>query len=302
VARQSREPAVRTAAAYALAGVRTAELVDGLACFLRDPTPEVRQAAAEALLWDGEARWGLAREAVREALADPKLANDGPLFVGATRLPGAAVADLTTWACDHTPLCTRAVQTLVEQYHRGLADADRPGLASELVDQMLAAEVPPGLRIELAALLRDHHMLGPDILDRMTNLDQPGPMRLFAAEVMLRANPHDPDGVDVLRGLARQPNRELAVQIGGILQNVLGLDLGLPPGGQLPAANSKPAADVARRVLAWANGASPEVLRAAPGSRPGVKTGSRKSIPGLQKTNVMPAPSGERQKGSSAVF
>lgn len=299
VARESPEPAVRAAAAYALAGVRTAELVDGLAGFLRDPSPEVRRAAAEALLWEGEARWPLAREAVREALADPKLAADGPLFVGATRLPAAAVADLTTWACDHTPLSTRAVHTLVEQYHRGLADGDRPELASELVGQMLAPETPPGLRIELAGLLRDHHMLGPDLLDRMTNLDQPGPMRLFAAEVMLRVNPHDPDGVDVLRGLARQPNRELAVQIGGILQNVLGLDLGLPPGSQLPAPNSKLAADVARRVMAWANGASPELLRPTPGPQPGL---SHHALPGLQKTNIVPSPSGEGPKGSSAVF
>ncbi|HEY3787912.1 MAG TPA: HEAT repeat domain-containing protein, partial [Urbifossiella sp.] len=245
VGQNSAEAAVRTAAAYALASVRTVELIEGLGGLLRDHAPEVRHAAAEALLWGGAARWPHAREAVREALADPKFAQDGALFVGAGRLPVAAIADLTTWAADNSPLCTRAVQTLIEQYHRGLQDMDRPELASELAGQMLAADTPPGLRIELAALLRDHRMLGPDLLDRLTNPDQPGPMRLFAAEVMLRANPNDPDGVDVLRGLARQPNRELAVQIGGILQNVLGLQLGLPAGGQLPAPNSKPAADVA---------------------------------------------------------
>lgn len=304
VGRQAPDAAVRAAAAYALAGVRTVELVDGLGGFLHDAAPEVRHAAAEALLWNGDARWPYAREAVRAALADPRLSSDGPLFVGAGRLPVAAIADLTTWAADSPPLSTRAIQTLIEHYHRGLLDMDRPELPTELAGQMLDADSPPGLRIELAALLRDHHMLGPDLLDRLTNPDQPGPMRLFAAEVMLQANPNDPDGVDVLRGLARQPNRELAVQIGSILQNILGLQLGLPLGGQLPASTSKPAADVARRVLAWANGAPPDVLRPTPGPHPGLKPTSRPSIPGLKATHIVPrpAPSGERSKGSSAVF
>jgi len=301
VARASLEPAVRAAGAYALAGVGTAELVDGLAGFLRDAAPEVRHAAAESLLWDGDRRWPLARDAVRGALADPRLADDGPLFAAAPRLPVAAVADLTTWAGDHPPLAKRAIHTLIDQYARGLADADRPELASDLAGQMLDADTPPGLRVELAALLRDHHLLGPELLDRMTNLDQPGPMRLFAAEVMLRTNPNDPDGVDVLRGLARQPNRELAVQIGGILQNVLGLNFGLPPGGALPLPTSKAAADIARRVLGWANGAAPEVVRPTPGPQPGLKPGSRPPLPGLQPTNVFLPPAG-RPRGPSSVF
>lgn len=307
VARGAREPAVRAAGAYALAGAGTAELVEELAGFLRDPAPEVRHAAIEALLWDGDRRWPLARDAVREALADPKRAQDGPLFIGTGRLPAAAVADLVTWSAEHPPLAKRAIMTLIEQYHRGLMDADRPELASELAAEMLAAETPPGLRIELAALLRNHQMLGPDLLDRMTNLDQPGPMRLFAAEVMLLTNPNDPDGVDVLRGLARQPNRELAVQIGGILQNVLGMEIGLPAGDELPAPNSKAAADIARRVLAWANGATPEMIRpTAPGQQTGIRgPGGRMQLPGLQQTNVFhhpPGAGGDRPRDSSAVI
>jgi hypothetical protein len=308
ISKEALDPAVRAAGAYALAAVWKADLVEGLCGFLRDPAPEVRHAAAEALLWDGDRRWAFAREGVRGALADPKLAQDGPLFLGTTRLPAAAVADLTSWAADHPPLSRRSIQTLVEQYHRGLADVDRPELVSELATQMLEADTPPGLRIELASLLRDRHLLGPELLDRMTNLDQPGPMRLFAAEVMLTADPNDSDGVDVLRGLARQPNRELAVQIGGILQNVLGVQLGLPPGGMLPAPNSKIAADVARRVLAWANGATPDMLRPTPpGSQPGLKPSSRgpypglpAGVPGLQQTNVYPQPNApERPRGGS---
>src|SRR4029079_6775913 len=128
-----------------------------------------------------------------------------------------------------------------------------PDLGTELATIMLDNDTPPALRVELASLLRDHHLLTPDLLDRLTNLDQPAPMRLFAAELMLRINPHDPDGIDVLRGLARQPNREMAVQVASVLQNVLGMQLGLNE-GELPLPNSKPAADIARRVLAWANG------------------------------------------------
>jgi hypothetical protein len=303
VGQRAQEPAVRAAAAYALAGVRTVELLEGLSTFLRDHSPEVRHAAAEALLWGGESRWAYVRDGVREALSEAKLSGDGPLFAGAGRLPAATVADLSTWAAEAPPLSTRAVQTLIEHYNRGLVDMDRPELPSELAGQMLDADTPPGLRIELAGLLRDHRMLGPELLDRLTNPDQPGPMRLFAAEEMLRANPNDTDGVDVLRGLARQPNRELAVQIAGILQNLLGMPLGLPSDGRLPAPNSKPAADIARRVLAWANGASPDVLRPTPGPSAGIKPAGRASH-GLQSTHIVPQPSEhrERPKGSSGVF
>ena len=277
----SEEPAVRAATAYALAGANTPELVAGLASFLRDPAPEVRLAAAESLMWEVESRWAFARDGVREALADQKLCEEGALFAGIGRLPAAAVADMATWSAEHPPLAHRAILSLVEHYHSDLVAAERPELASELATMMLEAETPPALRVELAALLRDHHMLSPDLLDRLTNLDQPGPMRLFAAELMLKINPHDPDGIDVLRGLARQPNREMAVQVASVLQNVLGLQLGLPESGELPLSNSKQAADITRRILAWASGADPDVLRPTPAPRAGLSTASRHSIPAM---------------------
>src|SRR4029453_7917952 len=99
---------------------------------------------------------------------------------------------------------------------------------------------------------------------------------LFAAELMLRINPHDPDGIDVLRGLARQPNREMAIQIAAVLQTVLGLQLGLAE-GELPQPNTKQAAEIARRVHAWANGADHDIMRSTPAPRPGLKTVSRHS-------------------------
>ena len=211
--RDSQESAVRAAAVYALAGVCEPELVAGLASFLRDPAPEVRQAAAEALMWEADARWPYARDGVREAMADHKVFEDGPLFAGIGRIPAAAVADMISWSAEHPPLAHRAILTLIEHYNADLVSCERPELASELAVMMLEAETSPALRVELAALLRDHQMLSPDLLDRLTNLDQPGPMRLFAAELMLRINPHDPDGIDVLRGLARQPNREMACEV-----------------------------------------------------------------------------------------
>lgn len=278
--RESREPAVRTAAVYALAGVDTADLISGLSEFLRDPANEVRLAAAEAIMWNADSRWPFTRELVKEALADPRLASDGAMFVGTGRLPAAAIADLITWSAEHAPLAQRAIVTLIEHYHTDLQADDRPELGSELAAMMLSPETPPPLRVELAALLRDHQLLSPDLLDRLTNPNQPGPIRLFAAELMLRINPHDPDGVDVLRGLARQPNREMAVRVAAVLQNVLGLDLGLSP-GELPQPNSKQAADATRRVVAWANGANPDVFRPTPGPRAGVKPGTRPHAKGL---------------------
>lgn len=309
-ARESTEPAVRAAGAYALAASESGDLIGGLARFLRDPAVEVRAAAAEALLWNAETRWQYAREGVREALADSRLAADGPLFATG-RLPAAALADLITWAEEHAPLAPRAIQTLLEQYHRDLTDGDRPELCSQLAAMMLDPNAPPALRVELAALLRDHNLLSADLLDKLTNMDQPGPIRLFAAEQMLRINPHDPDGVDVLRGLARQPNREMALSVAAVLQNVLGLELGLPP-GELPPANSKAAADVTRRVLLWANGATPDQLRPTPGPMAGLKgpprsalLGGRPATPYPPKPSVIPPEPDDLPRGrggSSAVF
>jgi hypothetical protein len=216
------------------------------------------------------------------------LSQEGAIFVGIGRLPAAAVADLTTWSAEHPPLAHRAILTLTEHYHAELSNEGRPELASELAALMLNPETSPALRVELAALLRDHHLLSADLLDRLTNLDQPGPMRLFAAELMLRINPHDPDGIDVLRGLARQPNREMAISIATVLQNVLGLQLGLAE-GELPQPNTKQAAEIARRVLAWANGADPDIMRATPGPRPGLKTLSRHSLPAIGSRHSLPS-------------
>ena len=278
----SEEPAVRAAAAYALAGAATPELVAGVASFLRDSAPEVRLAAAEALMWEAEARWPFARDGVREALADQKLSHEGALFAGIGRLPAAAVADMTTWSAEHPPLAHRAILSPSSTI-TPIWSGERPELASELSTMMLEAETPPASR-GLGATTRSSHC-SPDLLDRLTNLDQPGPMRLFAAELMLRINPHDPTA-STSRGLARQPNREMAVQIASVLQNVLSSTR--LPEGDLPPSTSKEAADISRRVLSWASGADPDVLRPTPGPRPGLKGVSHRSLPAIGSPRTSP--------------
>ena len=133
-------------AAYALAGVGEQELVSGLAGFLRDPAAEVRRAAAEALMWDADSRWPFAREMVKEALADPRLADDGPLFAGAGRLPVAAVADLATWSAEHPPLARRAILTLLLASERSVGELEQElGLSQPSVSKHLKVLRDAGL-------------------------------------------------------------------------------------------------------------------------------------------------------------
>src|SRR5262249_59358764 len=68
VALRAEESAVRAAALSALANIEDRVLIETLAEFLRDPGPQVRRAAAEALLWDSEHRWTWIRYAVRRSL------------------------------------------------------------------------------------------------------------------------------------------------------------------------------------------------------------------------------------------
>ncbi|MDW8244692.1 MAG: HEAT repeat domain-containing protein, partial [Thermogemmata sp.] len=248
--------AIRLALVQTLAGVKGAELLAALTGFLRDPAAEVRQQVAAVLLWRAEERWPLIREAIRDILADPLYPLDGSLFTtfdpaAGLRLPGAAIADLITWAAEPPPLAPRAIVTLITYFRAELQAGLQPELTAELVEWMVHPDTPPALRVELAALLRDFDLLSPELLDRLSNVDQPAPIRLFAAEMLLRINPHDPDGIDVLRGLARQSNRELAVQVALILQTYLGLDFGLDPQTP-PAPSSKAAAELTRRLLKWA--------------------------------------------------
>jgi hypothetical protein len=264
------EPEVRAAAVATLGAVDEPAAVAGLTGFFRDGSPEVRRAAVRAAMRDGGRKWAFVRDGVRLALSDPKTypaTEPGGLPGAAGHLPVMAVCDLTTWAGEPEPLGSRAVRTLVDHYAAVLQrTAGGYDLIAELNTQVTDPGTATGLRVEVAGLLRTLGLLTPDVLDRMTNADQPGPVRLLAAEALLDANPADPDALDVLRGLGRQPNREMALSIGRILQTRLGLDMGLPADGQPPAPQSKAAGEVARRVLAWATNraALPAVLAPTP--------------------------------------
>jgi hypothetical protein len=284
--RRTHEPNVRAAGVACLAGATDPGTLTALATFLRDPAPGVREAAAESLLAAGADHWPVVRELVRETLADPALANDGPLPGASGRLPALAVCDLNGWAAEVDPLAERSVRTLIEHYAVVLRAGTRPELAGELCQQVVDANTPPALRVELAALLRALGLIPHDLLDRMTDVDQPSPIRLLAAEVLLAEDPENPDAVDVLRGLGRQSNRETGLAVARLLQTYLGLDMGLPAGEV--SANSKLAAEATRAVFQWATGRPAPPPPAEHGSAWVTRPVSRPALPGLKKTALPP--------------
>jgi hypothetical protein len=248
VGRKAVVPEVRAAVLRAVATADTADIGKALGEGFRDPSPEVRAAATDALFVGGDARWSVLRNAVRAALADPHLANDGPLPHSAGRLPVSATCDLINWAAEPGTLSERAVRTLVTHYHTVLNAGTNPGLATELGRQVTDAETPPVLRLELALLLRNLGYIPPDLQDRMTDPDQPSPVRLIAVEVMLATDPDDVTALDVLRGLGRQQNRETSLAIARVLQKYCGVEFGLPPSG----GSVKQQTDAAQKVYRWA--------------------------------------------------
>jgi hypothetical protein len=250
VAKKTLSPAVRELAIRSLASSDNTDHVTTIGEFLKDPTLSVRGAACECLLAGGERRWAVTRNAVRAVLADPAFIPDGPLPGAAGRLSPLAVCDLSGWAVEPAPLAERAVRTLLAHYEAVLRMGSEPGLSAELGRQVTDHETPPILRVELASLLRNLNLLPPDLLDRMTDADQPSPIRLNAVEVMLANNPDEPSALDVLRGLGRQTNRETALAIARILQQYAQMDFGLPANGVSP----RIATEVAQRVQKWALG------------------------------------------------
>ncbi len=281
-ARQAAEPTLRAAALHALITANDPETLTAIGEFLRDPSPEVRQAAATVISFVDE-NWPIVREHVKAALADVALMDDGPLPIPGGGLSGLAVCDLTTWASEAEPLSTRSIRTLTDHYALALQIGHQPDLPYMLGSMVTDAQNPPALRVELVGLLHEFELVTPDLLDRMTNIDQPGPVRLLAAEILLANDPEHPDGLDVLRGLGRQPNRETALMIARILQARLGMDMGLPPEKMHVAPHSKVAAEAARRVFQWASGRAGE-----PGGPPSMRGSTRPlstpSLSGLERT------------------
>ena len=84
----------------------------------------------------------------------------------------------------------------------------------------------------------------------------PAPLRLIAVETLLTEHADEPiasTALASLRDLARLPNREIALAAADVIQRRVGFDLGLGLGQPLPPIQSRQAADITRRVMAWAS-------------------------------------------------
>ena len=250
------EPAVRAAAVVALANVKKPRHLVCLLPFLRDRVADVRRAAALSILWDANNRWPNIRGAVRVALAEAHAEKDGPLPCSG-QLPPAALDDLVGWSCETGAIGRRSTQTLLRHCKKAIQEDGSPEAVGRVIDLVLNAKVPPGLRVELAHKLQAADAFPVEIGARLLAPTEPTMLRLMAAASLL-AHRDDPRAVVVLREAAQQPNRQIALTAAGMIQKFLGVDMGLPVGGELPAPNSRPAAEVARRVLRWAAGPSTE--------------------------------------------
>jgi hypothetical protein len=262
VAQRSSEPALRAAAVAALANVDDRQLVEQLAEFLRDSAWEVRRATQEALMWDIGTRWLWIRHTVRRALGDSALAEDGPLLPSGQMLTPEAVEDLTAWAAEKGQLAVRAALTLGVHYGRVVHELPDHIVIDDLCRQLVDPHSPAPLRLELAHLLQSNQLLTPDIQEQMIDPMNPAPLRLIAAEALLENNNRHPGAVAALREVARVPNREIALTTAAVVQRILCVDLGLPAGQPLPPLHSRQAAEVTRRVMAWAAQDEPAPLAA----------------------------------------
>jgi hypothetical protein len=257
VARQSAEPSVRAAAMSALANVDDRLLVEQLAEFLRDPSPEVRRAAGEALLWDTATRWPWIRLAVRRALADSQLPEESAVLPSGQLLTPDAVKDLTAWAAEKGFLAIRAALMLGLHFERVLAERQEPELINKLRRQVADAHMPATLRIQLAHVLDQNELLDRKLQEALLDPVNPAPLRVIAADSLLADGPHA-SAVQALKDVGRLPNREIALTTADVLQRRLHLDMGLPVGQSTPPLHSRLAAEVTRRVMAWATQAAPQ--------------------------------------------
>jgi len=255
LAQRAEQPAVRAAAVTALGNLDDRAVVETVSQFLHDPSWDVRKAAAESLLWDTEQRWPWIRYAVRRVLADALYQNDGPLWHEGQLLTAEAVKDLTAWSAEKGVLASRAAQTLGAHYSRALTERGDQVLVRHLREQLGDPHTPACLRIELARLLQHHKELERPLLERMLDPGNPAPLRMIAIETVLAEQMEGSiysSAVAALRDLARLPNREIALATADVIQRRLGVDLGLALGQPLPPVHTRQAADVTRRVMAWA--------------------------------------------------
>lgn len=252
LALSSPHPEIRAAAVLALSQCDQRLMVETLADTLRDPAPQVRQAAIESLLWDTERRWIWIRHAVRDSLADPRFSKDGPLVPNRGNFSAAAITDLVAWSSESGILGIRATQTLGRHYSNHLLANPTPQLLRQLSDLVVSPKATTIMRLELANILIQLGFMTEELLEKMLHPENPSPLRLLAVESLLQSNRLE-QAIDVLREVARQPNRELALTAATLVQKYLHIDLGLALGCPAPPLYSRQAAEVTRRVMEWAN-------------------------------------------------
>ena len=253
VAIRARQPEVRAAALAALANVEDRYVIESLGEHLRDPSPIVRRAAMEALLWDSELRWPWLRHAIRRCLADPICANDGPIRCEGAVLTPLAVDDLRAWSSEAGVIGLRSARSLATHYHQVLLEnrASESHLA-EILAQARDANAPAMLRVDLARVLRKHNALTEEVLLELLGTGNPTTLRLLAAEGLLTEGESE-EAEATLRELARTANREIALATALVVQRCLEIDFGLVPDQPLPALHTRQAAEVSRRVMTWAS-------------------------------------------------
>jgi hypothetical protein len=197
-------------------------------------------------------------------MGDAAVAADGPLVKssGALLRP-EVVTDLSAWAAEKGILGVRAAASLAAHYDSLLHTTPDSPMAASLARQLVDPHAPPALRMELAQVLRNHDKLTREMQEALLDPATPAPLRLLAADLILKEGVF-PAAVTALREVSRMPNREMALATAEIVQRRLGIDLGLALDSELPALQSRQAADVTRRLMRWA---------AAQQAPPGEETG-----------------------------
>jgi HEAT repeat protein len=245
------QPAVRAAALMALANVVKTRHLMSIVPYLRDSSEEVRRAAAIAVLSNVGNRWADVRGQIRLALAAPHAARDGPLPCSGG-LPQAAIDDLMLWSVESGPVGKRATQTLVRHCKKAIQDDGSPEAIARVAAMVANPKVPAAMRVEMAHRLQQAEAFPPEVASKLLGPANPTMLRVIAAGALLSVR-EDLQAVSVLREAAKQPNREITLAAAGLVQKYLGVDLGLPVGGQLPKIHTREAADITRRVLKWAS-------------------------------------------------
>ncbi|HKA07855.1 MAG TPA: HEAT repeat domain-containing protein [Gemmataceae bacterium] len=246
----SGEPAVRAGACLALANVNKPRHLNAMLPFLRDPSFEVRRSAANAILWDAANRWPVVRAEIRATLSSADAANDGPLPCSGG-FPPAALDDLVAWSSESGPVGKRSTQTLIRHFKKMIQEDGSPEAISRMTTLVISPKVPSPIRVELAHRLKGADAFPADIAARLLGPANPTMLRVLSAGAIVSRD-RDPQAVAVLREAVKMPNREIALAAAAVVQRYLSVDLGLPVGGELPAPNSREAAEITRKVLQWA--------------------------------------------------